>query len=631
MVKFLGKLIQAVPLLLLISCGGGGGGSGVSGTGDTTLTLNGIASIGAPLTEADVLLVSLSGGANVYYATNKTGTDGSFSLTLDPKIYPPPYLLKVSGTSDQQVSVYSYITSDTSKGIVVTPFTSAAVALAAGSDPESAFLNRPNLMGGEFVNKLQLIYKAGQSVFNQFGVTNHLLLSQNNAYLANATGADLALDVLKINYSVDGNVNISTKFASQTLNLNGASTTLNTTSLALNSLLANKIVEGINSNNSCLTNAYNNNSVAQFGNCLDVNFKDVGINTASSLLAGFRTYLTNKTLTQPNAASISWCDFDDATLSFGSSAAAVANKTGVCLAKSKFVASGTTLATNSYYKFTVSATGNDIASVKFFGNQLDTSLAIYPAIEKKIRLDGLTQNAGTTSGFKFEIGTKNTINTVTIYSARVVLKDSANTALTNGTFYLQCSQGLFCADTMLQICTNSNCTSLSFTDAIVSTNNAVAATIQTAMQTGPVRAEVTAYNKLISDGTKTIVYQKTIPITNLPVSQEIAETLTFPTLSAASVSTLKNWSGGDFSTSFTPGSASAVYGVNFFYPYSNYFKILSAGQSTASHSGIPGGSTAISSGCAGGSATYRSYDLVGFVLDIPIQTKYFGSCNAGDY
>jgi hypothetical protein len=630
MVKFLPKLIQAVALLSLISCGGGSGSGGGSGTADSTLTLNGVASIGAPLTEADVLLVSLSSGA-VYYATNKTGTDGSFSLTLDPKIYPPPYLLKVSGTSDQQVSVYSYITNDTTKGIVVTPFTSAAVALAAGSDPESAFLNRPNLMGGEFVNKLQVIYKAGQSVFYQFGVNAPLLLAQNNAYVANATGADLALDVLKINYSVDGSVNISTKFASQTLSLNAASTALNTTSLALNSLLANKIVDGINSNNSCLTNAYNNNSVAQFGNCLDVNFKDVGINTASSLLAGFRTYLTNKTLTQPNAASISWCDFDDGTLSFGSSAAAVANKTGVCLAKSKFVASGTTLATNSYYKFTVSATGSDIASVKLFGNQLDNSLSIYPAMEKKIRLDGLTQNTGITSGFKFEIGTKNTSNTVTIYSARVVLKDSTNTALTNGTFYLQCSQGLFCADTMLQICTNSNCTSLSFTDAIVSTNNAVAATIQTAMQTGPVRAEVTAYNKLISDGTKTIVYQKTIPITNLPVSQDIAETLTFPTLSAASVNTLKNWSGGDFSTSFTPGSASAVYGVNFFYPYSNYFKIVSAGQSTASHSGIPGGSTAISSGCAGGSATYRSYDLAGFVLDIPIQTKYFGSCNAGDY
>jgi hypothetical protein len=397
-------------------------------------------------------------------------------------------------------------------------------------------------------------------------------------------------------------------------------------------LLANKIVDGINTNNSCLANAYNNNSVVQFGNCLEVNFKDAGLSTASSLLASFRTYLTNKTLTQPNAASISWCDFDDVTVSFGSSPAAVANKTGVCLAKSKFVASGTTLVTNSYYKFTVSATGSDIASVKFFGNQLDTLLAIYPAIEKKIRLDGLTQNTGTTSGFKFQIGTKNTSNTVTVYSARVVLKNNAGTALTNGTFYLQCQQGVLCQNTQLSICTDADCSSTdNKSSAIVSTNSAIAGTILTAMQAGPVRAEVTAYNKVILDGSKTIVYQKNIPITNLPLSQESAETLTFPTLSAASVTTLKNWSGADsFSTSFTPGSAAAVYGVNFYSLNINDLKILSAGQLTASHPRTDGGAIPISS-CSGGSPTYRSYDLVGFVLDMPIQTKYFGSCSPNDY
>lgn len=614
-------------LLLTAGCGGGGGGGG---SADSGLTLSGVASMGAPLTEADVLLVSLSSGA-VYFASSKTGTDGSFTLNLNPSSYPPPYILKISGTSDQQASVYSYVTSDTTKGIVVTPFTTAAVALAAGSDPEAAFLNRPNLMGGLFVSKLQLIYQSGQNIFNQLGVTSPMLLSQNAAYKADGTGADLALDALKINYSINGTVNIATKFASQTLSLTSNSTTSDATALPINALLATKIVDGVNANNACLSAAFNSNVTLQVNNCLEAGFKDAGINSASELLSTVRGFLSNKTITSTYAASLNWCDFDDTSLHFGASAAALANKTGICVAKSKFVASGQPLTMEGYYKFRVSASGADIASVKMYGNQLNDQLAIYPAMEKKIRLDGLVANTGVTSGFKLDIGTGHDNGAVSVYSAKVEFKNSSGMLLPSGTFYLQCQQNLGCQNSILSICSDSTCASTdNKSSAIVSTNTAITANILSAMQSGPVRATITAYDNLMNSGAKNVVYQKVIPIVNLPIDQATADSLSFPTLSASSMNTLKNWRGGNFSTSFSAGSAASIQAVNFYYNGNNSTKFIPSGSTSASHTGIGTGFSPLVTGCATAS-DYRSYELAAVVADVPMTTKYFGSCNQGDY
>jgi hypothetical protein len=140
-------------LVLAISACGGGGGSDSGNTPDATApgattftvapTLNGVAAIGSPLTNAQVKVIDGSGGV-VGSATTRP-TDGSYSLTLNNKVLKAPLLLQVSGldaSGSPQILHSAVPTLDATKPAMVaniTPLSNAIVALAIGSDPQPVF------------------------------------------------------------------------------------------------------------------------------------------------------------------------------------------------------------------------------------------------------------------------------------------------------------------------------------------------------------------------------------------------------------------------------------------------------------------------------------------------------------
>ena len=73
------KLLLAVlSLSVLTACGGGGGGGSASSTVGPN-SVAGVASVGAPLGDASISLISLT-NQQVFNSTNKTSADGSFNI-----------------------------------------------------------------------------------------------------------------------------------------------------------------------------------------------------------------------------------------------------------------------------------------------------------------------------------------------------------------------------------------------------------------------------------------------------------------------------------------------------------------------------------------------------------------------
>ena len=141
-------------MLTLGGCGGGGssdsGGSPNSNTaapGVTTFavtpTLNGVAALGAPLTNAQVRVMD-GNGAMVGSASTRP-VDGSYSLSLSNKVLKAPLLVQVSGidaAGNPQVLHSAVPILDAAKPAMtanITPLSNAIVALAIGSDPQPVF------------------------------------------------------------------------------------------------------------------------------------------------------------------------------------------------------------------------------------------------------------------------------------------------------------------------------------------------------------------------------------------------------------------------------------------------------------------------------------------------------------
>jgi hypothetical protein len=479
-------------------------------------------------------------------------------------------------------------------------------------------------------------------LFQSMGISSGDKLANDTTYTANGSGPDSVLDILKLNYanSATGDVLISGKFASSGRLI--TTSTTNVVALPISGALTGGVLSGISSVNACMVSASAANNATSLASCLDSGFKERGASTASAYLTMLNNYVG--TLANFRPAVLKWCDFDDSTVTMESTASTLAGKTGVCLAKVPFTNNqgGTTLY-DAYYKFTVNGAGTGISTVKMLGNGMDGSFNVYPAIEKKIQIDGLSENAGViNSGYRFEINNSLSGGQRYPLSAKVELIKFDNSVI--ATVYLRCQQvsptnpNATCQNTNLSICTDASCATTDNTSgAISNANSAVATQIMTALQTGPVRATMTAYTNVDRTGSS---FTKPVPINELPIPQsEVAEAV-MPTLNAKAISDLQKWDGS--SSSLSLGFSSGVAGVRVGGFYSDDMQINvqaqpDRGSSILNLSGV--GMSNASSLMTGADVcavanlgkTYRAITLVGSYRDTPVFTKYFGSCTAGSY
>ncbi len=626
--------------LLLSACGGGGGGGGSSTTTTSGSSVSGTASTGAPVAGGAIAILSLSNGA-IYYSDSKTASDGTFSLAIDSALYPAPYLVRVSSKTGN-ANYYSYVSSNGSSGNIITPISSYALGLAGNKNPDDLFSGSTKISESSFNAAVGLIYTAAKGIFNDKGYASSNAITSNASYLANGEGLDGVHDILNIvsTNAFAGDILVGTKYLTGAVPLTSSTSESSITPITLSVDLPSSIASQINVNNVCIKNATNANSSSAMAACLDTNYKDEGNTSAAKLLSDIRSGLPG-TLTKINPVSIQWCLFDNPALNFKSPATSLAGQSGVCYATFDLIAGDTPEYGDSYYKIIVDASGKAVTSAKMYGNQLEDQLRVTAAVQKKLRLDGLTNNTGIASGYAFSIGTalgpNYSVVSTTNLAAKIEILDSSSNNL--GTFYMSCVQGNSCIDSELTMCSSTDANACKnnanvdkVNDQILNVGSSLSSSIVSAMQLGPVSAKVTAYRDLART---TPNFVKSIPITGTPLPLEDANKIVFPSLSSATQAAVAAWNGGNsIDAAFSPGGISLTDVEFWASPNANVNSSnisVKAGQTTGTFTGISGsGIIPIAAGCPQ-MATWRGSGLSGFYQGRHVYTKYFGSCSPYDY
>ncbi|KAF3461277.1 hypothetical protein GO287_02055 [Ralstonia solanacearum] len=123
-----------ISLALLTACGGGGGSSSA---GTTSVNTTGTAAIGSPIVGGTVALKCASGTTS----STTTGTDGSWTISLDASDY--PCVAQVSGGQANGVVLTSGLHSVLAAPDVtnITPLTDIVVGVLGKQDPSTWFAN----------------------------------------------------------------------------------------------------------------------------------------------------------------------------------------------------------------------------------------------------------------------------------------------------------------------------------------------------------------------------------------------------------------------------------------------------------------------------------------------------------
>lgn len=468
----------------------------------------------------------------------------------------------------------------------------------------------------------------------------------NPNFVADGTGPDMALELLSIDTTNTGSVFVGTKFSSASVELRSLQSTSQISSFNLS--VASEIYSALNISSSCISNAFQESNASSFQNCVTNNFKEGGFN-APDFFQDFNDYLTEVGATSftSQPATLNWCTFDSASNNLFQTRQQLFNTSGVCHAQLNLLTNGSPVTLSMHFQFNISNQG--VVSVAARGNQVDYYYDVRPAIERKLRVDGLTNNTGISSGYRFDIDTGRekladgqfvTEDSNTgVLSATVELTDSSGTRLPGGLFYLQCQQGDPCNNSFLSICTNSTCSNTdNSSSAIVRTSSSLALAIAQARLTGPVFYEIKAYGNLNRLGQ--LRYSVKEPLAALPLAQEDAENLQFPELTPASVSAMAAWTGqNELNLAFNASEQIPVSIVDFFLnlPRVGDYILLSpsVGLTQLPFKGLAtSGVAALEPQCTGETdspRSYRSLQFEGVFRSIPVGIKYFGSCSSGDY
>ena len=614
---------------LLTGCGGGP----TSVTSPSKVT--GVASVGAPMSSATVTVKSLVNGLS--FNAGITDSEGKFSFEINTTQYPFPQLIRItSKSSEGAVAHFSYLDKP-GDGFLVTPFSSAALALGANRVSDAAFRDGLDIGKSVFDEKAMIIYQAVEPILSSIGVTRSEELIQNVNFIANGKNADSFFDIVKINYdgTLSGDLLITSKFSGKAVELDNNTTKNSVGTLATSGTLSSNIIDAINENNLCLEKGLEANSKDVIDTCLASGFEDSGIKTAQELLERWKAIVAGELISEPS--QIKWCNFNDDSLSFSSEPSLLQNQEGICLASHNIVKSGESNTFSGYYTFKIDSSGENVSSVELFGNQVATSVSAYPFLIKKVRIDGISDNTGIASGYRFDISTgiksDSENSQAKVVAARVRLKGQSGNSITGGTFYMQCRQGGLtdCTDSYLSMCTSSNCAAFElFSDGVFTTSETFINRLIEQMKTGQVLAEIVTYS---DTNRSSQVYTKDVGVVGIPIAQKIAEGLGFPSLNNSSVAILSSWvSDADLSLSFSTGMANLFEGV---------FKVMQGTEEKSSISRITSDRVVISSpnsygvGALSGNCdvagTLRSFTFRGSLNDTSTEVKYFGSCSSSDF
>ena len=637
--------------------------SGCASTGgdgsNANATLSGVASAGAPIAGAYISVLSANG--KYYSPSATTGADGSFQFTLNTSTYPTPLLVQISKTAGQSIGTYySHVSGSDLSGLVITPLSNAVLGLASNSNLDQIFSSAeiPASLSTTSINAaLQQVAKATSNQLTGLNVLDPSLLLKNTSYVANGAGQDAVLDAVSFGTANtdNGSVVVSSKLTGISVQLDNGTTASAISSIPFSSNSGNLLAslnEKINAVNQCVKNAINTN--ASTASCMDTNFNDAGSN-ASTFISTIKNYIG--TISSIGNASILWCTLDTPGLTLDSTPFNLSGQTGICHATFEVTTPAIRKNASNYYKFKITSAGTSVYDVYMNGNQLKDTLEIKPLIWVKSRVDSFpNNNTGTTSGYAFDIGTalqqssgNPIVLTTSNLSAKVEILNSVGENIS--TFYMQCVQGVNCIDSNLTMCKSANQTCAEgldkTADMVLSVNSNLSRSIIQAKRSGFVLARVTAYNKLLSDTNKSINYVKTIPIVGIPIAQDIANSLTYPTLTFASQTALAAWTGASaLALNFSRGSPKInLYGINFGSQPSadvaNSSLPLVGNTTIADFSGINSrnGTTIISltSGCSSlttssaSIASWRAIYFSGSFNNTDVTIKNFGSCSSGDY
>ena len=353
--------------------------------------------------------------------------------------------------------------------------------------------------------------------------------------------------------------------------------------------------------------------------------------------------------------------FNNRSLDFSSSNTSLANQSGVCEATLPIkVNAGSVIPLPFRYSFTTAATGTSAASVSLYGNQFNDTLSVYPAVAKKIRIDGTASdqgNQGLVSGYRVDIGTalgaSDSVTADSNISAIVEIVDSTSTSM--GKFYMQCTQSagsnpLVCRDSSLSFCIDNSSTCSAGPNVnnrvdkvgggIIPIDSATASNILSALKNGSVYLNVSTFNTTldhVTNGTSPL-HTSIVPIVGTPISMTDAASIKFPTLSSTALSTMADWTGASaLSLGLDQGNVS-VYNARFNTSVNGSGQTLFVKPNTkqVDFTQIGGGATYTSvrntthSNCPN-LDNYRALYLEGSYKNTMVTVKYFGSCQLDDF
>lgn len=177
----------------------------------TVLRLSGVAAHGAPLTSARVRVVDATGA--LVGSTTTHPSDGSYALTLLSSA--APLIVQVAGTDARGQPVVLHTAVPALAGVVVahaTPLSDAAIALAIGADPLEVFALAPTAptvlaplastaAAADFIKTLVKSNLSDTKTVD----AKKLDLFGDEAFAADKTGLDLALESLVVSYGLAAN------------------------------------------------------------------------------------------------------------------------------------------------------------------------------------------------------------------------------------------------------------------------------------------------------------------------------------------------------------------------------------------------------------------------------------------
>lgn len=206
--SFLYSVTAVSAALFLQACGGGG-----TSTATTTpsTSVSGVAAVGAPISSGAISLI----GANGATAAGSISESGSY--TVDTTGLTFPILVRVDGVAGGESTVHYTVINQAGGSINANPVTTAIVTLAMRQDPGDVFQNArvsdiALLTPTAVANASSTLNSALNGARTAAGLaTTEDVNFLSGSFVANKTGLDKILDLIRLQVDADESVVISNK------------------------------------------------------------------------------------------------------------------------------------------------------------------------------------------------------------------------------------------------------------------------------------------------------------------------------------------------------------------------------------------------------------------------------------